>query len=68
MVDKIVGPVERQSTRKTEVDELGEPDERMLECNSILAETIDQMRYFAEREEILKALRYAIEVLDQDRD
>jgi hypothetical protein len=47
-------------------DALRRQDEGLLECNSIIADAIDQMRDFAEREEILKALRHAIEVLERD--
>jgi hypothetical protein len=37
----------------------------LLECDSLLADAIDLMSDFADRAEILEALRRAIEVLEE---
>ena len=68
MSDKIVDLVERQSAKKKELETLRAHVDSMLECNGILADAIEQMWGFADREEILKTLRYAIRVLEEGED
>jgi len=58
----------RQKTKAVEIDELRERASNLLECDGILADAIEQMRFFAEREEILITLRRAIAVFEGSED
>jgi hypothetical protein len=58
----------RQKAKTRETEELRDHAANLLECDGILADAIEQMWFFAEREEILKTLRRAIAVLDTGED
>jgi hypothetical protein len=58
----------RQKAKARETDELRDHAANLLECDGILADAIEQMWFFAERDEILKTLRRAIAVLESGED
>jgi hypothetical protein len=68
MTDKIVDLSKRKETRKREMEALRAHVDSMLQCNGILADAIEQMWDFADREEILKTLRSAIRILEPGED
>lgn len=68
MTDKIVNLSKLIETRKREMEALRTHVDSMLQCNGILADAIEQMWDFADREEILKTLRSAISILEPGED
>jgi len=58
----------RQKAKARETDELRDHAANLLECDGILADAIEQMWFFAERDEILKTFRRAIAVLEGGED
>jgi hypothetical protein len=58
----------RQKAKPRKTDELRDHAANLLECDGILADAIEQMWFFAERDEILKTLRRAIAVLESGED
>jgi hypothetical protein len=58
----------RQKAKARETDELRDHAANLLECDGILADAIEQMWFFAERDEILKTLRRAIAILESGED
>ena len=68
MTDNIVDLSKRKETRKREMEALRAHVDSRLQCNGILADAIEQMWDFADREEILKTLRNAIRILEQGED
>jgi hypothetical protein len=58
----------RQKAKARETDELRDHAANLLECDGILANAIEQMWFFAERDEILKTLRRATAVLESGED
>ena len=58
----------RQKAKARETDELRDYAANLLECDGILADAIEQMWFFAERDEILTTFRRAIAVLESGED
>jgi hypothetical protein len=58
----------RQKAEAREAEELRDHAANLLECDGILSDAIEQMWFFAERDDILKTLRRAIVVLESGED
>jgi hypothetical protein len=58
----------RQKAEAREAEELRDHAANLLECDGILSDAIEQMWFFAERDDILKTLRRAIGVLESAED
>jgi hypothetical protein len=63
-----IDPGARQKAEARETEELRDHAANLLECDGILSDAIEQMWFFAERDDILKTLRRAIAVLESGED
>ena len=56
----------RQRIEARETEQSHNHAANLLECDGILTDAIEQMWFFAERDEILKTLRRAVAILESD--
>jgi hypothetical protein len=68
MSDTIVDPKMHHDVKEQEIEALRADADSLLECDSLLADAIDLMSDFAGRAEILKALRRAIDILEESNE
>jgi hypothetical protein len=64
MTNEIVDLGARREDKAAEMTALRAHVDSLLDCDAILADAIEQMWEFAERSEILRTLRRAIDVLE----
>jgi hypothetical protein len=64
MSDEIIDLTVRQMANARENEQLRAHVAKLLECDGILTDAIEQMWFFADRGEILKTLRRAIAVVE----
>ena len=65
MADKIIDLGEREAAKKQQIEAILARAETIGECAGILADALEQMSKIANREQILKVLRFAIEVIEE---
>jgi hypothetical protein len=65
MTDKIIDLGERQAAKKQQIEAMLARAKTFGECAGILANALEQMWKIANREQILKALRFAVEVIEE---
>ncbi len=65
MADKIIDLGERQAAKKQQIEAMLARAETFGECAGILADALEQMWKIANREQILKTLRFAVEVIEE---